>query len=144
MVVSIGVFIHQKITRLIYYLSMNYKQRVSYGDALSKMGKWNYTTFLRGQYKFNRGYVEKIVNKLIRSSEINKVFYSIEKDRNEEHNHLHLMLEGYKITRNKLSRIANFNKIGIGNIEEIKNKREVSRYVTKHIGKDFSDHDIII
>jgi len=124
---------------------MNYKNRVEYGKGLATMGNWRYTTYLRGEYKFSPKYVDTLCKKLVRSSRVNKVFASIEKDRTEEHNHLHLLLDtNTDLTRYNLSIIAGFNHKGIGNIDRVKNEVGVAKYVSKHIGKDFSYHNIFI
>jgi hypothetical protein len=43
-----------------------------------------------------------------------------------------------------ISKISGFNSLGIGNVDNIKNNIGVSKYVAKHIGKDFSYHNIYV
>ena len=124
---------------------MTYTNRIQYGTALATMGNWSYTTYLRGQYKFSKKYVDNLCKKLVRSSRINKVFASIEKDKLDKHNHLHLLLDANtELSRYNLSIIGGFNHKGIGNIDRVKNEVGVAKYVSKHIGKDFSYHNIFI
>ncbi len=124
---------------------MNYTNRLKYGKALAKYRDWTHTTYLRGEYKFNHKYVDRLCNRLVNSPDILGVFASIERDRLEEHNHLHLLIASDQtLNRHKLSRLAKFSSIGIGNVDEVHNKRGVSQYVSKHIGKDFSYHNIYI
>jgi hypothetical protein len=124
---------------------MNYSNRKEYGEGLADMLNWTQTTFLRGQYKFNDSYVDKICNRLVGSMLIQGVFASVEKDRNEEHNHVHLLLASkYRLNRYELAKLSGFNPIGIGNVNNVKNKTGVSKYVAKHIGKDFSYHNIYV
>ena len=63
---------------------MNYTSRMKYGTSLANMFDWTQTTYLRGEYKFNNSYVDRLCNKLVSSPLIYSVFASIEKDRNEE------------------------------------------------------------
>jgi hypothetical protein len=124
---------------------MNYTKRVEYGNSLATMQNWNYTTYLRGQYNFRRKYVDTICERLVKCPDINGVFASIEKDRLDHSNHLHLLIASNKyLNRYKLSHLAKFSPLGIGNVDNIHNKQGVSRYVVKHIGKDFSYHNIYI
>ena len=124
---------------------MNYTSRMKYGTSLANMFDWTQTTYLRGEYKFNNSYVDRLCNKLVNSPLIYSVFASIEKDRNEEHNHLHLLFSSKnKLNRYKLSKLSGFNSLGIGNVDNIKNKTGVSKYVAKHIGRDFSYHNLYI
>lgn len=124
---------------------MNYRSRMNYGKSLANMFDWTQTTYLRGEYKFNNSYVDKLCSKLVNSLLINSIFASIEKDRNEEHNHLHLLISSeHNLNRYKLSKLSGFNSLGIGNVDNIKNKTGVSKYVAKHIGKDFSYHNLYV
>ena len=124
---------------------MNYNNRIKYGQSLANMFNWTQTTYLRGLYKFNDSYVDKLGNRLASSMLIQGVFASVEKDRNEEHNHLHLLLASkYSINRYELSKIIGFNAYGIGNIDNVKNKIGVSKYLTKHIGKNYSYHNLYV
>ena len=124
---------------------MNYRSRMNYGKSLANMFDWTQTTYLRGEYKFNNSYVDKLCSKLVNSLLINSIFASIEKDRNEEHNHLHLLISSeHNLNRYKLSKLSGFNSLGIGNVDNIKNKTGVSKYVAKHIGRDFSYHNLYV
>ena len=124
---------------------MNYTNRMSYGKALSKYKNWTHTTYMRGEHRFNPKYVDSLCNRLVRSPDISGVFASIEKDRLDEHNHLHLLIASSKaLTRYKLGRLSHFSSKGIGNVDKVLKKKEVAQYVCKHIGKDFSYHNIYI
>ena len=124
---------------------MNYTNRLKYGESLATMMKWSHTTYLRGQYKFSSNYIDKMMERIIKSRDIVGVFASIEKDKRDEHNHVHLLLASKKmLNRYTLSRLAGFNQIGIGNVDKVHNKLGVARYVCKHIGKDFSYHNLLI
>ena len=124
---------------------MNYMNRLKYGQALSKYKNWTYTTYMRGEHRFNPKYVDSLCNRLVRNPDITGVFASIEKDRLDEHNHLHLLIASSKtLTRYKLGRLSHFSSKGIGNVDKVLKKKEVTQYVCKHIGKDFSYHNIYI
>ena len=69
-------------------------------NGLADMLNWTQTTFLRGQYKFNDSYVDKICNRLVGSMLIQGVFASVEKDRNEEHNHVLNFLFSHHLRHN--------------------------------------------
>jgi len=124
---------------------MNHTQRMEYGQSLANMFNWTQTTYLRGEYKFNSSYTDKLCNRLVSSPLIYGVFASIEKDRNEEHNHLHLLFSAeYNLSRHWLAKRMWFNSLGIGNVDIVKNKTGVSKYIAKHIGKDFSYHNLYV
>tara|TARA_B100001564_G_C20259197_1_gene498474 strand:- start:287 stop:454 length:168 start_codon:yes stop_codon:yes gene_type:complete len=55
---------------------MTNKNRKEYANALSKLGKWNYTTYFRGQWKITHEYAEKLAMRLMKSRVIKKVFIS--------------------------------------------------------------------
>lgn len=124
---------------------MNYVNRVEYGNGIANMLNWTQTTYLRGNYKFNNNYVDQLCQRLVSSYLIHGVFASVEKDRQDPHNHLHLLFSSdYTITRYELSKIIKFNSLGIGNIDDVKNKIGVTKYLTKHIGKNFSYHNLYV
>jgi len=124
---------------------MNYSSRMEYGKGLSNMFNWTQTTYLRGDYKFTNSYVDRLCESLVGYPSINGVFASIEKDKLDSHNHLHLLLSSkHKINRYMISKLSGFNSLGIGNVDNIKNNIGVSKYVAKHIGKDFSYHNIYV
>ena len=54
---------------------MTNKNRKEYANALSKLGKWNYTTYFRGQWKITHEYAEKLAMRLMKSRVIKKVFF---------------------------------------------------------------------
>ena len=122
---------------------MDYANRLKYGQSLATYKNWTHTTYLRGLYKFSQNYVDKLCNRLVSSPDISGVFASIERDRLDEHNHLHLLLaSNQSMNRYKLSSLTKFNSMGIGNVDNVHKKKEVAQYVCKHIGKDFSYHNI--
>ena len=70
---------------------MTNKNRKEYANALSKLGKWNYTTYFRGQWKITHEYAEKLAMRLMKSRVIKKVFFIIEKDFDPKNNHIHFL-----------------------------------------------------
>ena len=123
---------------------MTNKNRKEYANALSKLGKWNYTTYFRGQWKITHEYAEKLAMRLMKSRIIKKVFLIIEKDLDPKSNHIHFLLEAEELNREKLSRITKFNRTGIGNIEKIIEKKQVTKYLLKNLGEDFSYHNLYL
>jgi len=124
---------------------MTYTNRGQYAKGLTEMCNWSQTTYLRGQYKFHNSYVDELCQRLVSSALINSVFASVEKDRQDEHNHLHLLFSSdHSINRYELSKITGFNSLGIGNVDNVKNKIGVTKYLTKHIGKNFSYHNLYV
>ena len=86
---------------------MNYTKRVEYGNSLASMQNWNYTTYLRGQYNFKIKYVDTLCERLVKCPDIQGVFASLEKDRLDHNNHLHLMISSNKsLNRYKLSKLT--------------------------------------
>ena len=66
------------------------------------------------------------------------------KDFDPKNNHIHFLLEAEELNREKLSRITKFNRTGIGNIEKIIEKKQVTKYLLKNLGEDFSYHNLYL
>ena len=115
-----------------------------YGDFL-KQYKWNYLATIRPNYMLNEIKAERIGKNLLGNYKINKVFYSVEKDINDNWYHMHLLIDSFNITKKEIAKNLGWNdeKI-IGYLDKIEDKSAVSHYCAKRVGKSALCHNFMI
>ena len=126
-----------------------------YAKELSRLCNWNYTTVVRTHYKLKDHIADKKVQNLIENGIAENVFLTLENDRdftdrytrNLSVNHMHLLLhipnkiKSYREYRTYLSDALEVNRKAVLDIEPIRNSKELSQYVTKHISMTGSHHN---
>lgn len=126
-----------------------------YATELSKLDKWNYTTVVRAHYPFKPHIADEKVYDLVRDGVVKSVWYCIEPDRDDTDrytstrsiNHLHLLMDipykfcSYFDMRKEIAYSMGVNKKAVHNIEEIKNVKQISSYVLKHITASAGHHN---
>lgn len=127
---------------------MNYQEKLNYGQAMSTLADWNYTTVVRTHFKMKPHVADKKVRRLMHSRNVNAVFYSIEEDADAYYsnncgiNHAHILLSCCsKPSREFLSKALEVNIKAVLNIEEVKSSEDVSKYVTKRLDTPGSHHN---
>ena len=127
---------------------MNYQEKLNYGQAMSILADWNYTTVIRTHYKLKPHIGDRKVKHLIQSKNVNAVFYSIEEDvdsylsDNRGINHAHFLLScNTHPTREFFSEAMGVNIKAVLNVEKVKFQEEISKYVTKRLDNHGSHHN---
>ena len=105
---------------------INIKQ---YADSISKMFKWNYTTVIRTHYKLKDHLMDKKVSKMVKTNNVNAVFYTLENDRDKWSNtstinHAHLLIQGRNLTREDVAKSLNINPKSVIDVEKLKGSRK--------------------
>ena len=97
---------------------------------------WNYFITCRTHYKIYTRTVSSWTDKLYGNSlKVDKVFYVAERDKGDySNNHVHMLIDTnssitYPELRNALGDIS------VGDYQEVYDKAQVCKYVTKHIDK---------
>lgn len=112
-----------------------------YGDWLSGIA-WNYIVTLRPHYKLTEYNSERMMRRLARDHSIYRMFYAIEKDRDCNMTHAHLLLEANPVLDRKyLSNKLSINPKAVSYFESVSSPEAVSYYCTKHIGSNISHHN---
>jgi hypothetical protein len=107
----------------------------NWGKYLGEMD-WNFIATFRPHYHLKEGTVNRLGKRLIRSSKIRRVFYALESDRNDNHKHLHLILDVKgNIDLKELARLLGTNIKSVGYVDRVRSKSAVSRYVSKHLSQ---------
>ena len=97
---------------------------------------WSYFLTARTPYKVNLNTPINWSNRLLSNDKVDRVFYSVERDKGDWTNkHVHMLVEtnrdmSYKETRTALGNIA------VGDYQLIDNPKAVTNYVTKWIDYD--------
>ena len=125
------------------YIMMKSKEKILYAKGLALIGKWNYKTFIKYDYYIKPIYLEKIINQIVRKTDIQKVFGITEKTKLGE-NYLHLLIEGKDVTRDKILKAIRAKDYMISDIEKINGTKYIIEYTLKYLGKDFSCHNIAV
>lgn len=127
---------------------MNYQEKLNYGQAMSTLADWNFTTVIRTHYKLKPHVGDRKVKYLIESKNVNAVFYSLEEDvdtclsYNGGINHAHLLLScNTHPTREFFSEALGVNIKAVLNVEKVKSQEEISKYVTKLLNTHGSHHN---
>ena len=119
----------------------------SYADSISKMFKWNYTTVIRTHYKLKDHLMDKKVSKMVKTNNINAVFYTLENDRDKWSNtstinHAHLLIQGRNLAREDVAKSLNINSKAVIDIEKIKDVKKITNYITKSMWRQDSHYNI--
>lgn len=126
-----------------------------YGNSISGLCDWNYTTVVRTHYKLKEHIADKKVQRLVENGIADNVFLTLENDRDYKDrytrtntvNHMHLLLhipnkiQSYRDYRTYLCEALEVNRKAVLEIEPIRNRKQLSEYVTKHIGMIGSHHN---
>ena len=123
---------------------INIKQ---YADSISKMFKWNYTTVIRTHYKLKDHLLDKKVSEMVKTNNVNAVFFTLENDRDSWSNtstinHAYLLIKGRNLTREDIAKSLNINPKAVIGIEKIRGRRNVTNYITKSMWHQDSHHNI--
>lgn len=102
--------------------------------------KWTHAVTLRRHFPFTEMSAELIGERIITSEkQINKLFYSVERDRCDNMNHMHLILESnhQNLTRKDIAIAAGLakNPKAVSYFQKAQSKDAVSWYTSKHVGK---------
>lgn len=109
-----------------------------YGQWISQFN-WSHIATIRLHYKLTETSAQRLGQRIISSpKEINRLFYSVEKDSYDNMNHMHLLLEStnHTLSRKDVAQAAGLsrNPKAISFIQEVDSKKAVSKYTTKYIG----------
>ena len=118
-----------------------------YADSISKMFKWNYTTVIRTHYKLKDHLMDKKVSKMVKTNNVNAVFYTLENDRYKWSNisiinHAHLLIQGRNLTREDVAKSLNINPKAVIDVEKINGRSQITNYITKSMWHQDSHHNI--
>jgi hypothetical protein len=117
-------------------------QSTEYLNGLLKIGKWNYQVSISTDYKISYSYLDRVINKIVDVKGIKKVFGVSSTDKSIG-SFIYLVIEGKNITRKKLEKTLKLKENMLGNVEKIKSKKELY-HLCRHLGKDYSHHNIAV
>ena len=117
-------------------------QSTEYLNGLLKIGKWNYQVSISTDYKISSSYLDRVINKIVDVKGIKKVFGVSSTDKSIGSS-IYLVIEGKNITRKKLEKTLKLKENMLGNVGEIKSKKELY-HLCRHLGKDYSHHNIAV
>ena len=117
-------------------------QSTEYLNGLLKIGKWNYQLSISTDYKISYSYLDRVINKIVDVKGIKKVFGVSSTDKSIGSS-IYLVIEGKNITRKKLQKTLKLKENMLGNVGEIKSKKELY-HLFRHLGKDYSHHNIAV
>jgi len=118
-----------------------------YGQWLSEFN-WSHIVTIRLHYKLTELQSYNLGQRIINCSKnISRLFYSVEKDRQDNMNHMHLIIESMnpKLTRKQLANDAGFGNYvnAVSYFQKADSKRAVSNYCSKYVGKPEVYHDYL-
>jgi len=122
------------------------KISTEYGQWLSEYN-WSHIVTIRLHYRLTELSAQKLCQRLIQGSrDVVRLFYSVEKDRQDNMNHMHLLIESNdsSLSREKVAKAAGLakNPKAISFIQPADSKEAVSMYATKSIGRNDVYHGI--
>lgn len=122
------------------------KISTEYGQWLSAYN-WSHIVTIRLHYRLSELSAQKLGERLIQGSKaVRRLYYSVEKDRQDNMNHMHLLIESTdaNLTREKVAAAAGLSKNpkAISFIQKVDSKEAVSMYATKSIGRNDVYHGI--
>ena len=80
--------------------------------------------------------MDKKVSKMVKTNNVNAVFYTLENDRDKWSNtstinHAHLLIQGRNLTRDDGAKSLNINPKAVIDVEKIKGVKKITNYITK-------------
>ena len=96
-----------------------------------------YPASMKNKYMFEENF-----RKLSNSFNINKLFYSVEKNIDFSGYHIHLMMDTKSINRKVLAHQLGIKQSQVTYLESIKSKKAISNYVTKYMKGDMLHYNI--
>ena len=118
-----------------------YRANLELGKWLGGM-EWHYFATVRPHYSLSPTASDRMMSRLTRINGIDNIFYALERDRDCNMNHAHLMLKTSKqIDWESLSKALGLNNKAVGYFDSILSPEAVSYYCTKYISKSFSHYN---
>ena len=102
---------------------------------------WTHIATVRLHYKMNEYVADKMTTSLVKSNQINHLFYAVENDRLGI-NHMHLLLNGMAtVTTGSIAKgLGKYSK-AVSYLKEVHDQEAVSWYCSKQLSNDIP-HDI--
>ena len=111
-----------------------------YANGVAQMSNWKSTVTIRPSYKLKPHTSDRLIERISKRLRV-RIFYTMEKDRNDEVYHLHLLLDK-NVADKQITQASGLNLKAIKYNEEIKSKQAISGYILKHLNNNNSHHNI--
>ena len=123
---------------------MTPSDKQNYAKGLVNLREWKHTLTIRPNYKLNEVSAYNLVKRLAKRLK-SIIFFTMEKDRDSEHKHLHLLLDK-PTTKEQAYTSLKIKKESVTYSEPIRSKSCIASYVTKHLDNNNpnSYHDICL
>ena len=120
------------------------KMGYDYGEWLRTM-EWNYLATIRLHYGLTALSSDRMMSKLIKQKGIDRLFFALERDRDCQMNHVHLLLQASSfLDRERLAKALSVNNKAVGYFEAVESRKKISHYCSKNLGKSFSHHNFFL
>ena len=91
--------------------------------------------------------MDKKVSKMVKTNNVNAVFYTLENDRDKWSNtstinHAHLLIKGRNLTREDVAKSLNINPKAVIDEKKINGRSQITNYITKSMWHQDSHHNI--
>jgi hypothetical protein len=104
---------------------------------VSMLTKENYNTIITIQKPMKHRYsMDSKLERIGNLEQVEKMFYSVEKNKDSSGYHIHLMIKGYGVNMYQLGFVANIEYEYITYWKNIDNEFNVARYITKYMKGD--------
>ena len=110
---------------------MTQSDKKNYAKGLVNLRQWKHTLTIRPNYKLNEVSAYNLVKRLAKRLK-SIIFFTMEKDRDSEHKHLHLLLEK-PTTKEQTYTSLKISKSSVTYSEPIISKSCIASYITKHL-----------
>ena len=111
-----------------------------YACGLTEMSDWKSTVTIRPSYKLKPHTSDRLIERLAKRLRL-QVFYTMERDRNDELYHLHLLLNR-NIADKQICMATGLNRKAVKYNESIYTKQAISGYILKHLNREYSHHNL--
>ena len=114
---------------------------LEYGKWLSTMD-WDILATIRTHYSLTPASSDRMMANLIKYRNIDKLFFTLERDRNCQMNHAHLLLKSNSfLDRETLAKQLHVNPKAVSYFMDVISPEAVSYYCSKYITKSYSHHN---
>ena len=112
-----------------------------YSKGLVQLANWQWTVTIRPNYKVSATSGFNLIQRLAKKLR-SIIFYTIEKDRDSSHKHIHLLLDK-QTSKEEVYKSLKIKKDTVLYSEPIESPEAISNYILKHINNN-SEHNICL
>ena len=122
---------------------------IEYGNWLDKQGDWTYFLTIRKHYAMKEKECDKLAMNLMNfTGQIKSIWIALEKDRQDNMNHLHMLVDtnGINFNRKQITEAIGLIRYpkAVSYFDNVNSNKGISYYSSKHMNKSLLYHNLFV